>query len=121
MESIKLLDKLKEIEVTDAEYSKNDFLNKSIELKKLNYSIELGIVTEVGLKFAFDELNVDDGLFTAFAQQYPSMSNARSLYESGNSLYENGQQSFEGLVSGIKGKLFENHVAEQLNNINPGW
>ncbi|RYX92485.1 hypothetical protein EON78_06435, partial [bacterium] len=80
-----------------------------------------GFAGEIGLLYAFDELNVNDTLFEAYQSQYPNLSETKSLFDKVIEAHCSGESSFGGLVSGVKGKLYEINLQETLNTNYPDW
>ena len=81
------------------------------------YAAEHASATAVGLWGVFDTVNVDDVFLTAYQAQYPSVAEEHSLHE--HWLEMPAERSMTGFISGVKGKVAEFSVADQLREA--GW
>lgn len=121
MESLKYLNDLEKLPGKTEKINLKDLVGKLGDLKRDNLAIELGIAGEIGLLYAFNELNVNDTLFEAYQSQYPNLSETKSLFDKVIEAHGSGESSFGGLVSGVKGKLYEINLQETLNTNYPDW
>lgn len=123
MKSIQYLEQLKAIPCEKQNYDLKSFIQAIKSQKKESIAIEVGIATEIGLLYAFDEFNVDDNMMAGFASQYPDLAETQSLYQS---LLEKGGADIEsdslmGFISGIKGKVYEMELVNRLNEQYDGY
>jgi hypothetical protein len=122
MNSSKHIKQLKSLGGRSKRYNLRDLVDTIERQRKDSVAIEVGIATEIGLLAAFGYLNVNDDLFKAYEAAYPNLSESTSLYE--KALEEAGSANpaeLSGLVSGIKGKLYEQNLETKLEEIYPGW
>jgi hypothetical protein len=122
MNSSKHIKQLKSLGGRSKRYNLRDLVDTFERQRKESIAIEVGIATELGLRAAYGLLNVDDDLFQAYAAAYPSLNESTSLYE--KALEEVGSadpSEMSGLLSGVKGKLFEQNLETKLEQIYPGW
>ena len=78
------------------------------------YAAEFAAGASLGMWAIFDNVNVDDTLAQAYAAQYPGLAADHSLYEHWQEMIDRGPESMEGFIRGLKGKIAEFDVAEQL-------
>lgn len=122
MESYKYLPQLEKIPGKNKHYDFKKILDNSERLRKDGIAIEVGIATEIATTWVFDNYNVDDSIFDAFKEQFPRLSETKSLYEKALEASDSeSAQSLTGLVSGIKGKLYEISLTDKLEVEYPGW
>lgn len=122
MKSIQYLEQLKAIPCNKKDCDLKSLIKTTELQKKESMAIEIGIATEIGLLYAFNELNVDDEIMAGFASQYPDLAEKQSLYQN---LVEKGadvnSESIEGVISGIKGKVYEMELVNRLNEQYDGY
>lgn len=122
MKSIQYLEQLKAIPCNKKDCDLKSLIKTTELQKKESMAIEIGIATEIGLLYAFNELNVDDEIMAGFASQYPDLAEKQSLYQN---LVEKGadvnSESIEGFISGIKGKVYEMELVNRLNEQYDGY
>lgn len=118
MESSKYISELEKLPGESSEYSLDELLGKSKALKSNIGVIEGAIAAEIGLEYVFDTYNVDDTIQEAYGLAYNRLAEQKTLYE--KALEENSE-GIDGLISGIKGKLFEINLEGQLENQFPGF
>jgi len=117
----KFIEELKKLPGSDKYYDLSSIIYESERIKKDGVAIEIGIATEIGALYAFNELNVNDTVFEGYASQYTRLSESQSLYNKALEESAEGTANFQGLVSGIKGKIFEINLEESLEKTYPGW
>ncbi|WP_214786067.1 DUF456 domain-containing protein [Exiguobacterium sp. s183] len=125
MESIKLLNELERLPKTET-ISGDDFkfqaFNTLVSLKNRDAMLEAGIQSGLAGYQLLELRNVPDGLSKSFELQYPRLfENGTSLYSKYVELEKSGEQSVQGLINGLKGKYFEQHVHEQLSDQYPEY
>ena len=75
---------------------------------------EFASAVSLGMWAAFDSVNVDDRLTTAYEAQYPGLASDHSLHEHWQEMLDRGPASIRGFISGLKGKVAELHAKDIL-------
>ena len=117
MQSTNLLPALRELPGGDESGRKPSFrenITGIVNMDRAMYAAEFAAGVSGGMWGIFDELNGDDTIAQAYAAQYPGLAADHSLYEHWQEMMDRGPESMEGLLNGIKGKVAEFDVAEQL-------
>ena len=116
MQSINLLPEIQKLpgEIQRRPRSFRDHIAGLIETDRTFQAAETASATSFGLWSIFDNINVDDNLGEAYRMAYPNLAADHSLYEHWLLMTESGDQSMTGFISGLKGKLAEIQVADQL-------
>ena len=83
------------------------------------YAAEQAAAATAGLWTVFDTVNVDDTVLKAYQAQYPNLAEENSLHEHWLEMMDRGEGSMAGFISGVKGKVAEFNVADQLRDA--GW
>jgi hypothetical protein len=100
-------------------------LKELIEQSKVMGSNNASLDALIGASFGTTllikyDLNISDAIVAGYAGQYPDMSETKSLYQ--KLLEEQGDtDGLQGLVSGIKGKVFEVELEDKLEALYPGF
>ena len=76
------------------------------------FGAEVAVGTEMATMSMFDSHNVPDDLELAHQEAYPNVEH--SLEDHYSELLDKGPQSVQGLVSGVKGKVAEHRLVDQL-------
>ena len=117
MQSSNLLPALMELPGGDESGQNRSFRDNVtgiVNMDRAMYAAEFAAGASFGMWAIFDNLNVDDTLAQAYAAQYPGLAADHSLYEHWQVMIGRGPESMEGFVNGLKGKVAEFDVAEQL-------
>lgn len=122
MKSIQYLEQLKAIPCEKQDYDLKSLIQVIKSQKKESIAIEVGIATEIGLLYAFNEFNVDDNIAEGFASQYPNLAENQSLYQ--DLLAKGADTDIENLTSyidRIKGKIYEIELTDRLGEQFDGY
>lgn len=116
MQSTNLLPALQELptEPVAGRKSIRELISGLVATDRTFHAAETASATSFGLWSIFDTINVDDSLNQAYQMAYPNLAADHSLHEHWLSMTGSGEQSMTGFISGIKGKLAEIQVANQL-------
>ena len=99
--------------------SNREHLEALVNTDRATYAAEHASATAVGFWTFFDTVNVDDTIMKAYQVQYPNLAEDHSLHEQWVEMMDRGEESMTGFISGIKGKVAEFGVADQLKRA--GW
>ncbi len=121
MNSLSLMPQLMELpkEPSHDQRSARDHLVALINTDSAMHAAEHVSATAAGFWTVFDSVNVDDGILKAYEAQYPNLAGEHSLHEQWLEMMARGEGSMTGFISGIKGKVAEFSVADQLRDA--GW
>lgn len=114
MESLSELESLQSISVDESAYPQN-WEDLCAELPGFDsglFGAESAVSVEIATMGMFDAHNVSDDLVQAHQEAYPNVD--QSLEEHYSELLARGPNSVEGLVSGVKGKVAEHRLTDQL-------
>ena len=85
-----------------------------VNMDRAMYAAEFASAASFGMWAIFDDINIDDTLAEAYAAQYPGLASDHSLYEHWNEMMDRGPESMEGFINGLKGKVAELDLVDQL-------
>ena len=104
-----------------------DIITDLVNTDRAFYAAEVASATSFGLWGVFDDVNVDDEMYSqlvdhglyerlteAYRMQYPNEFADHSLHEKWLEVTGRGEESAEGLIHGLKGKLAEIEHKEWL-------
>lgn len=103
------------------DYDLADIIGKSQDMSTDFFSIEVSAGTEEIFSTLFDHRNIPDSLQEAYSLSMTDKSSVMSLYQNYLEKQEVGQESVNGLISNIKGKIFEINLESKLENEYPGF
>ena len=121
MRSLSLLPRLQELpkERGENRHSTKEHLKALLSMDRAAYAAEHAAATAAGFWAVFDIVNVDDTFSKAYQAQYPNLADDHSLHEQWLEMMERGEGPMKGFISGVKGKVAEFSVADQLRDA--GW
>ena len=121
MNSLSLIPQLQELpkEAGDDRRSTRAHLEALINTDRAMYAAEQASASAAGFWSIFDTVNVDDTITMAYRSQYPNLAAEHSLHDQWVEMMERGESSMTGFISGVKGKVAEFGVADQLRE--SGW
>ena len=121
MNSLRLMPRLVKLpkEPGNDQRSTREYLEALIRTDGAMYAAEQASATAAGFWTVFDNVNVDDTIAKAYQAQYPNLAAEHSLHEQWGEMMERGEGSMTGFISGVKGKVAEFSVADQLRDA--GW
>ena len=99
--------------------STREHLNALANMDRGMYAAEQATAVAIGFWTVFDTVNVDDTVLKAYQAQYPNLAEENSLHEHWMEMMDRGEGSMTGFISGVKGKVAEFNVADQLRDA--GW
>lgn len=117
MQSSNLLPALGELPGGDESGQNRSFrdnISGIVNMDRAMYAAEFAAGASFGMWAIFDSINVDDTLAQAYAAQYPGLAADHSLYDHLNEMMERGPASMDGFLNGLKGKVAEFDLTEQL-------
>ena len=116
MQSTALLPELGELPVGEQgpQGSFREHITGLVNTDRAMYAAEFASGVSFGMWAVFDNTNVDDTLAKAFEAQYPRLASDHSLHDQWQEMMDRGPESMEGFISGLKGKVAEFNVAENL-------
>jgi|AntRauTorcE11897_2_1112592.scaffolds.fasta_scaffold18750_2 hypothetical protein len=123
MKSISYLEDLEKLP-NNSDYSDfgiEEIIGKSHDMSSDFFSIEVAAGTEEVFSTLFDQRNIPDSLQEAYSLSMTDKSSVMSLYQNYLEKQELGQESVNGLISNIKGKIFELNIESKLENEYPGF
>ncbi len=123
MESYSYINDLERLPLNSnyTEYGLDFILGKSEEISSDFFSIEVAAGTEEVFTTLFEHRNIPDSLKEAYVMSMPDKSSVMSLFNNYLEKQENGLKSVQGLISNIKGKIFEINLESKLENQYPGF
>jgi len=120
MKSLRYLNKLDSLPGKGIKTNLKALVDKSTKMKSENGFLDAMIGASVGAGlFIKHDFNVENDLFEAYNLANPNLSIDKSLYQ--KTLEEQGTDGLDGLVSNLKGKLFEVELEGQLESMYPGF
>lgn len=117
MQSTNLLPALRELpggEESGQNRSFRENITNIVDMDRAMYAAEFAAGASFGMWAIFDSVNVDDTLAQAYASQYPGVAADHSLYERWQEMMDRGPESMDGFLNGLKGKVAEFDLTEQL-------
>ena len=116
MQSSSLLPALRELPGGDDGQNRSfrDNITGIVNMDRAMYAAEFAAGVSGGMWGVFDSVNVDDALAQAYAAQYPGLAGDHSLYEQWQEMIGRGPESMDGFLNGLKGKVAEFDLTEQL-------
>lgn len=116
MQSSNLLPALQELPGGDSGKNRSfqDNITSIVNIDGTMYAAEFASGTSFGMWGVFVSVNVDDTLARAYAAHYPGLAADHSLYEHWQEMISRGPEAMTGFLNGVKGKVAEFYVAEEL-------
>ena len=121
MQSIQLLQQLEELPTDRREGRRSfrDHLASLLSMDAAAHAAEVATGAAAGTWAILDQINVDDTLQAAYQAQYPGLAADHSLHDHWLQMQERGPEAMDGFINGLKGKMAEFNVQEQLTDA--GW
>ena len=116
MQSSSLLPALRELPGGESSENRSsrETITGIVNMDRAMYAAEFASAASFGMWAIFDDINIDDTLAEAYAAQYPGLASDHSLYEHWNEMMDRGPESMEGFINGLKGKVAELDLVDQL-------
>lgn len=94
---------------------REEFNKQELKSRIIDNSIGAGL----GISAVLNHLNINDQIFEAYLKQYPNEAANVDLYD--KILEMDSPEALQGLVSGLKGKLFEMELIKHYENMYSGF
>ena len=123
MKSLDLLSQLEAVPLDrpSQQWAFRDQIVALLGTNRMMYAAECSAAASIGIWAIFDEVNVDDALrerlLEAYELQYPGEAASESLHDKCRDLMGEVPDAQEGFINGIKGKIAELEVRDQLTEV----